>query len=84
MAYFFVKDYNGDMQLPPDIGACELRVNEQTRVWRYAQAASLDDLREGEILRVNLSGELPGKPSTCTDIWLGGEIQEPAKSAATN
>ena len=84
MAYFFVKDYNGDMQLPPDIGACELRVNEQTRVWRYTQAASLDDLREGEILRINLSGELPGKPSTCTDIWLGGEIQEPAKSAATN
>lgn len=78
-----VKDYNGDMQRPPDIGACELRVNDQTRVWRYAQAASLDDLREGEVLRVNLSGELPGKPSICTDIWLGGEIQEPPQSAAT-
>lgn len=38
-------------------------------------------LHDAETLRVNLGGELPGKPSVCTDIWLGGETQVPQSAA---
>ncbi len=39
-------------------------------------------LHDAEALRVSLSGELPGKLSVCTDVWLGGETQEPPQIAA--
>ena len=32
-----VKNYNGDMEQPPDIGRTELRVNADTRVWKGSQ-----------------------------------------------
>ncbi len=66
-----VKDYNGDMQRPPDIGRSELRVSAATRVWRDKRQVKLADLMPGDELRVNFSGELPGKPAHCLEIWIG-------------
>ena len=65
-----VKDYNGDMKRPPDIGRSILRVNERTRVWKDDAALKLSDLKSGNVLRLNLTGELPGKPAVCTDLWV--------------
>ena len=48
-----------DVASAADRIACELRVNEQTRVWRYAQAVSLDDVREGEVLRGTSPANFP-------------------------
>lgn len=65
------KDYNGDLVQPPDIGCAELRVSDPTRVWKGEQQVKLSDLAAGDLLLVNLTGELPGKAATCTDIWIG-------------
>ena len=65
-----VKDYNGDMKRPPDIGHSILRVNERTRIWKENAALKLNDLKVGNELRFNLTGELPGKPAVCTDVWI--------------
>jgi hypothetical protein len=71
-----VKDYNGDMQRPPDIARCELRVNDATRVWKGDQSAKLSDLAVGDVLLVNLTSEQPGAPSVCTDLWVGAETHK--------
>jgi len=65
------KNYNGDMERIPDIGRAELRVAADTRVWKGGGQAKLDELTVGDALLVNLTGELPGKPAHCTDIWVG-------------
>jgi hypothetical protein len=70
------KDYNGDMRQPPDIGRTELLVNADTRVWKGDQQVKLTDLALRDQLLVNLSGESPGKPSRCTDIWVGVETHK--------
>ncbi len=54
-----VKNYNGDMERPPDIGRTELLVNGDTRVWKGDQQAKLTDLAVGDALLVNLTGERP-------------------------
>ncbi|MDB6117676.1 MAG: hypothetical protein JWO08_1457 [Verrucomicrobiaceae bacterium] len=71
-----VKDYNGDMQRPPDVGRTELRVTNDTRVWRGDKPVKLSDIAVGDALLINLSGELPGKPSRCTDIWIGEDTHK--------
>ena len=71
-----VKDYNGDMQRPQDIGCCILRVNDVTRVWKADQQVKLVDLKVGDALLFNRTGELPGKPSHCTDLWIGEETHK--------
>jgi hypothetical protein len=71
-----VKDYNGDMKRPPDISACYLNVSKDTRVWKADKQAALSDLTVGDTLLVNLTGELPGQPSRCTDIWIGEETHK--------
>lgn len=71
-----VKDYNGDMQRPQDIGRCILRVNDATRVWKADQQVKLADLKEGDALLFNRTAELPGKPSVCTDLWIGEETHK--------
>ncbi|HWE01937.1 MAG TPA: hypothetical protein VG326_05955 [Tepidisphaeraceae bacterium] len=68
-----VKDYNGDMQRPPDIGRVELRINADTRVWKGSRQVKLSDLAVGDALVVNVTGEEPAVPSSCTDIWDGEE-----------
>lgn len=71
-----VKNYNGDMERPPDIGRAELRVTAATRVWRGAQPLKPVDLAVGDIVLVNLTGELPGQPSRCTDVWVGTDTHK--------
>ena len=71
-----VKNYNGDMERPPDIGRAELRVTAATRVWRGEQPLKPADLAVGDIVLVNLTGELPGQPSRCTDVWVGVETHK--------
>jgi hypothetical protein len=71
-----VKDYNGDMQRPQDIGSCIVQVNDATRVWKADQQVKLADLKAGDVLLFNRTAELPGKPSTCTDLWIGEETHK--------
>jgi hypothetical protein len=73
-----VKNYNGDMERPPDIGRAELRVNPDTRVWKGGGKAKLSELAVGDELRVNVTSEQPGAPSHCTDIWVGADAFEAA------
>ncbi len=65
-----VKDYNGDMKRPPDVGHSILRISSSTRVWKDQQSLPLADLKLGAVLRINVTGELPGQPSRCSDLWL--------------
>ncbi|MEO6741699.1 MAG: hypothetical protein ABIP20_15750, partial [Chthoniobacteraceae bacterium] len=67
------KNYNGDMERIPDIGRTELRVNGETRVWKGGAAAKLADIATGDVLLANLTAELPGSPSRCTEIWIGSD-----------
>ena len=76
-----VKDYNGDMKRPPDIGWSELRMNKATRVWKGDKQVALGDLAVGDALLVNLTGELPGAPTHCTDIWIGEDTQKAVTAA---
>ena len=73
-----VKDYNGDMQRPPDFGRSVLRVTKDTRVWKGTTTANLTDLVAGDVLLMNLTGEQQGSPSHCTDIWIGEETHKRA------
>lgn len=80
-----VKDYNGDMQTPPDFGRCILRVNDQTRVWKGETQVKLADLVVDDLALFNLTSEQPGKPAVCTDVWVGEEthklvMQQPKKT----
>jgi hypothetical protein len=68
-----VKDYNGDMQRPPDIGRSELRVSDATRVWKGDQQVKLADLVVDDVLLMNVTSEQSGAPSVCTDLWIGPE-----------
>jgi hypothetical protein len=71
-----VKDYNGDMQRPQDIGSCTVQVNDTTRVWKGELQVKLADLKAGDVLLFNRTAELPGKPSHCTDLWIGEETHK--------
>jgi len=71
-----VKDYNGDMQRPPDIGHSELRVTDATRVWKGKDQVKLSDLAAGDALLVNLTSEQNGAPSVCTDLWIGTDTHK--------
>ncbi len=71
-----VKNYNGDMEKPPDIGRIELRVDADTRVWKDEQQVKLGDLAVGDALLANVTGEQTGAPSRCTDIWIGTETHK--------
>ena len=71
-----VKDYNGDMQRPQDIGSSSVLVNVATRVWKADGQVKLADLKVGDVLLFNRTAELPGKPSHCTDIWIGEETHK--------
>ena len=70
------KNYNGDMERIPDIGRAELLVNAETRVWKNGKQAKLDELAIGDALLVNVTGERPGSPSHCTEIWVGAETHK--------
>ncbi|MBS0208222.1 MAG: hypothetical protein JSS27_04635 [Planctomycetes bacterium] len=82
-----VKNYNGDMEAPPDVARTELRVSDATQVWTKDGQAKLADLKLGDVVLVNLTGEQTGNPSRCTDLWVGVEthqqVTEQAKQQQT-
>jgi len=65
-----VKNYNGDMEQPPDVGQTELLILPNTRVWKDKQPLKPTDLAVGDSVLINVSSEQPGSPSHCTDIWI--------------
>lgn len=71
-----VKNYNGDMETPPPYGHSMLRVVPETRLWKDIEASTLASLKVGDLLRLNLTAEFPGKPAHCSDLW----IIDPAES----
>src|SRR6185437_8935846 len=71
-----VKNYNGDMEQPPDIGRLELGVTPDTRVWKGSGQVKLADLAVGDELLINLTSEQPASRSHCTDIWVGVETHQ--------
>ncbi len=71
-----VKNYNGDLEQPPDIGRAELRINAETRVWKGDQQVKLADLAVGDALLVNLISEQAGRPGHCSDVWVGTETHK--------
>lgn len=78
-----VKDYNGDMQRPPDFGWSELRVSPETKVWKGDKQVALTDLAVGDVLLANVTGELPDTPSRCTDVWIGEETHKQVTAQRT-
>jgi hypothetical protein len=64
-----VKNDQGDPEQPPDIGRAELRVSPETRFWKGSR--QVEALAVGDLLLVNATGEWPGHPSRCTDVWIG-------------
>jgi hypothetical protein len=71
-----MKNYNGDMELEPDLGQSMLWVTPETRVWKGQQQVKLADLAVGDLLLVNQTGEFPGQPAHCTDIWVGEDTHK--------
>ena len=68
-----VKDYNGDMQRPEPFGRRILLVSDDTKVWKSDQQVKLPELKPGDKFRINLTAELPGKPSRVAEIRFTGE-----------
>ncbi len=66
-----VKNYNGDMERPQPIGHSVLRVTKDTRAWKLDKPIALSDLAVGELMLINSTAELPGRPAECTDLWIG-------------
>jgi hypothetical protein len=71
-----VKDYNGDMQRPPDFGRGIWRVSPETQVWKGDSQIKLVDLVVGDVLLANFTAELPGSPSRCTELWVGEDTHK--------
>lgn len=71
-----VKNYNGDMEQPPDIGRAELPVTAETRLWKGDAQIQLSELAVGDQLLFNITGEQPGLRAHCTDIWVGKDTHK--------
>ncbi|WP_020473538.1 hypothetical protein [Zavarzinella formosa] len=71
-----VKNDQGDPEQPPDIGRAELRFNPETRFWKGDRQVTAGDLAVGDLLLVNVTGERPGHPSRCTDVWIGADTHK--------
>lgn len=67
-----VKDYNGDMQRPKDIGQTRLRIDADTRLWKGDSQAQPADLTVGSPILFNFSAS----PTRCSDIWIGEDTHK--------
>lgn len=84
-----VKNYNGDMEQPPDIARGELTLDARTRVWKDRRQVDAGALAVGDLLLVNVSGRTATSDGVCTEIWAGAEthawaaerLQPPATAA---
>ncbi|WP_202797459.1 hypothetical protein [Chthoniobacter flavus] len=73
-----MKNYNGDMELEPDLGQSILLVTPETRVWKGDKQVKLTDLAVGDLLLVDRTSEQSGQPAHCTDIWIGEDTHKAA------
>jgi hypothetical protein len=71
-----VKNDQGDPEQPPDIGRAELRISDETRFWKGERQVTAKVLAVGDLLLVNVTGERPGHPSRCTDVWIGTDTHK--------
>ena len=71
-----MRNDQGDAEQPPDIGRAELRIGAETRFWKGDKRVAAGDLAVGDLLLVNVTGEQPGGPSRCTDVWIGAEAHK--------
>jgi hypothetical protein len=71
-----VKNYNGDMEKSPDLGRTILQVLPDTRIWKGDKQVKLADLAVGDLLMVNVTADQPGKPSRCTEVWVGADTHK--------
>ncbi|MEY4484172.1 MAG: hypothetical protein RL693_1624 [Verrucomicrobiota bacterium] len=60
----------------PDLGKQEVRVTDQTRVWKGNQQIKLTDLVAGDELLYNRSAETATSPSQCLDLWVGADTHK--------
>jgi len=65
-----VKNYNGDMEQPKDIGRTLWYVAPETLVWKDKQPLKLSDLKVGDKLLANFTAERAGTPSRALELWL--------------
>jgi hypothetical protein len=66
-----VENEKAELVKPPDLGRCELLVDEKTRVWKGDKQVKLSDLAVGDELLGNLTGRTATSQGRCTDIYLG-------------
>ena len=78
-----VTDYNGDLQQPHDIARTELRLDPATRVWKGDKQVKLSDIAVGDELLINTTGEAPGRPAHCTEVWIGTDTHAAVIAAHT-
>ncbi len=78
-----VKNYNGDMERPPCFAHSLLVLTNATKIWGVHKALKISDLKTGDLILVNVSAELPGKPSRCTEVWVGSESAKAATDDQT-
>ena len=71
-----VKNYNGDMVKPPDIGANDFTLDDKTRVWKGDQLVKLGDLALDDELLLNTNGRTTMSRGRVTDLWIGTETQQ--------
>lgn len=65
-----VQNYQKEMETPPPYGRSLLRFGPETPVWNDQAPATVADIQPGAQIRVNLTAELPGRPSQCAGIWF--------------
>lgn len=65
-----VQNYQKEMETPLPFGNSLLQILPETRLWNDKTAAKLTDIKPGVLLKVNLTAELPGKPSHCADLRI--------------
>lgn len=67
-----VKDYNGDMKRPPDIGQTRLLIHADTRVWKLDSQVTLQELKKDDVLLLNFAAT----PRLCSDLWIGEDTHK--------
>ena len=68
-----IKDFQDQMITPPDLGRCELPVDERTRVWKNGKDSTLAELAPGDVLLADRGAVSASSPGTCTEIWAGAD-----------
>jgi len=65
-----VQNYQKDMETPPPFGHSVLSFGPETRVWKSGAEISPTTLKIGDLIKINLTSEFPGRPSRSTEVWI--------------